>query len=385
VVEHFEKNLKKFTTASAMPLQNASNKFRTCQILSQAKIRTIKQIIAKHPHDYGFLVNRVGLPAIAKTQTGSKGAGVFILESKLSASTTLQAFSKLEQNIILQEYLQTETKEENSHDIRAFIVDQEVVAAYKRYSLNEDFRSNYSLSGSGEKVELTEDEKTMAVDAANAVGLEGIAGVDLMRSDDKTYCIEVNGNPGLQGIEEVTGVNVAIKIIEYVESQVTGSAKTKESSSNTLNETMNVMNKKSNPWANAMNFIRKKRAKAGAVDKQVIRGEIDTLPHNVAANKMGYGDRISEDEEGRIQVELDKLPHSRAADQLGYGAGQTEEEYKRMQAEFDKLHHHQEADRIGRGDPFSQDEIEKTFEEIDKLPHNIKADQSESIPKKTSN
>lgn len=311
VVEHFEKNLKTFTTAEAMSLQNASNKFRTCQILSQAKIRTIKQVIAKHPNDYGFLVNRVGLPAIAKTQTGSKGAGVFILESKLSASTTLQAFSKLEQHIILQEYLQTETKEENAHDIRAFVVDQEVVAAYKRYSLDEDFRSNYSISGAGQKVELTDEEKQMAVDAANAIGLPGIAGVDLMRSGDKTYCIEVNGNPGLQGVEEVTRINVAVKIIEYVESKVNGGSKSSEANSTQIfSKKANIMSKALNNLEGTMNFFRKKKATAAAKENQ-----IDQLPHNREADRLGLGKPISEEEIDKDFVEIDKLPHNQRADQ----------------------------------------------------------------------
>lgn len=350
VVEHFEKNLKTFTTAAAIPLQNASNKFRTCQILSQAKIRTIKQVIAKHPNDYGFLINRVGLPAIAKTQTGSKGAGVFILESKLSASTTLQAFSKLEQHIILQEYLETATKEENAHDIRAFVVDQEVVAAYKRYSLDEDFRSNYSLSGTGEKVELTEEEKEMAIDAANAIGLPGIAGVDLMRSDDKTYCIEVNGNPGLQGVEEITGVNVAVKIIEYVERQVTGGSKSTESDSAHIStKKVNIMSKALDNFDSAMNFFRKNKATAAAKES-----EIDQLPHNREADRLGYGEGISDEEEKQYQAHLDTLPH------------------------------HQEADRIGLGKPLTQEEIEKDFQEIDELPHNRKADQNQWIPKNSN-
>jgi ribosomal protein S6--L-glutamate ligase len=403
VVEHFEKNLKTFTTAGAMPLQNASNKFRTCQLLSQAKIRTIKQVIAKHPNDYGFLVNRVGLPAIAKTQTGSKGAGVFILESKLSASTTLQAFSKLEQHIILQEYLQTETKEENAHDIRAFVVDQEVVAAYKRYSLDEDFRSNYSISGAGQKVELTDDEKQMAVDAANAIGLPGIAGVDLMRSDGKTYCIEVNGNPGLQGVEKVTGINVAKKIIEYIERKGPGSRKTEESKSN-FNQKVNTM--KSHPEKktttrklNGMQRIyRAKKAFAAKLAKnqndtpihhigaeRVERrdqAELDKLPHNQQAAKMGFGDGQTEEEYKRMQAGFDKLPHHQEADKMGFGDGQTEEEYERMQTVFDKLPHHQEADKIGFGDGQTEEEYERMQTVFDKLPHNRRADQSECIPKK---
>jgi ribosomal protein S6--L-glutamate ligase len=271
VVEHFQNNLGVFTTASAIPLQNASNKFRTCQLLSQAKVRTMKQIIAKRPNDYGFLTKRVGLPAVAKTQTGSQGSGVFILESELSASTTLEAFSKLEQNIILQEFLETATKKENSHDIRAFVVDGQVVAAYKRYSLDKDFRSNFSISAQGEKIELTEEETVMSINAAQAVGLMGIAGVDLMRSKGQVYCVEVNGNPGLQGVEEVTGLNVAGKIIEYVE-------RMKEKKKSKQAEQSERV-----PYGLSAEMWERKRA---SLEEQRVKAAIDNLAHNREADRI---------------------------------------------------------------------------------------------------
>lgn len=45
----------------------------------------------------------------------------------------------------------------------------------------------------------------------------GVAGVDLIRSKNGPLLIEVNASPGLEGIEDATGVNIAKKIIEYVE------------------------------------------------------------------------------------------------------------------------------------------------------------------------
>ena len=228
VVEQINQNLNIFCTSTAEGLKIATDKFLTCQKLSQAKVRVPKQIIAQKPLNYGFLVDRVKLPFVAKTQNGSQGAGVFILESKLSSSTTLEAFSKLDTNIILQEFLKSAKEEENANDIRVFIVDSKVIAAYKRLSMDDDFRSNYSKSHQGEKVQLTKEEEQMAIDAAQAVGLSGICGVDLMRAEGKTYCIECNGNPGLQGVEAVTGVDVAGAIIDYVERSQKGQNKKQE-------------------------------------------------------------------------------------------------------------------------------------------------------------
>ena len=49
-----------------------------------------------------------------------------------------------------------------------------------------------------------------------ALGLN-IAGVDMMRSDRGPLVLEVNSSPGLEGIEEASGKDVAGAMIEFVE------------------------------------------------------------------------------------------------------------------------------------------------------------------------
>ena len=221
IVEQFEKNKKIFSTASANGLKTASNKLLTAQKLSQNKIRTIKQVFARNPLNYKFLTDLVdGKPIVCKTQTGSQGSGVFILNDDLSISTTLQSFANAGIDIIIQKYIDTGTPKS---DLRIYVIGAETenpkLFAYKRFSISEDFRSNYSLSKSGEQVELTEEEKEMSINACKACGLR-IGAVDIMRDaqdDDKPYLNEVNGNGGLKGIEAVTEKNIAGAIIEYCE------------------------------------------------------------------------------------------------------------------------------------------------------------------------
>ena len=216
-VEHFNKNIGIFSTASASGLLCAQNKMKNQMKLSQAKVRVPKMAFAHRPQDFKFLVDLVGgVPCVAKLQTGSQGAGVFLIESEMAASATLTAFSKLGVNLILQELIETEKPK---YDIRAYVVGDEIAAQYKRFALDKDFRSNYSLSHQGEKTTLTDEEKEMIIAAARATGL-AVCGVDLIRKNDndKTpFILEVNGNASLRGIEAVTGVDVAGKIIEYVE------------------------------------------------------------------------------------------------------------------------------------------------------------------------
>ena len=216
-VEHFNKNLGIFSTASASGLLCAQNKMKNQMRLSQAKIRVPKMAFANRPQDFKFLVDLVGgIPCVAKLQTGSQGAGVFLIESELAASATLTAFSKIGVNLILQELIETEKPK---YDIRAYVVGDEIAAQYKRFALDKDFRSNYSLSHQGEITGLSTEEKEMIISAARATGL-AVCGVDLIRKNDEAktpYILEVNGNASLKGIETVTKIDVAGKIIEYVE------------------------------------------------------------------------------------------------------------------------------------------------------------------------
>ncbi len=217
VTEHLNGNMKVPSTSWSFGLRIASNKFLSCQAFSQSRVQTMKSVFAYKPHDYKWIVDQLGgFPIIAKTLAGSQGQGVFILNDSLSASTTLGAFSKLGINLLLQQFIDSGSP---ASDIRAYVVDQKVSAAYRRFAIDEDFRSNYSISKTGEKVTLTDDQKELAVRAARAVGLEGVCAVDLIECNNtrKTYVIEANGNGNLYGIEKVTGHNLAKDIIEYAE------------------------------------------------------------------------------------------------------------------------------------------------------------------------
>lgn len=217
VTEHLSGNMKIPTTSDAIGLRIASNKFLSSQFLSQGKVRSIRSLFSQKPADFNFIAKALdGAPIVCKTQTGSQGSGVFILSDELGISTTLGAFAKSGVNLVLQKFIDSG---EPKTDIRAYVVDGKISAAYMRFSLDSDFRSNYSLSKHGEKVKLTADETDLAIRAAQAVGL-GVAAVDIIRDvkdNNKPYIIEVNGNGNLAGIEKVTGENVAIDIVLYAE------------------------------------------------------------------------------------------------------------------------------------------------------------------------
>jgi ribosomal protein S6--L-glutamate ligase len=219
IVKQLSENMGIFSTSSERGLKICSNKYLTAQVLSKAKIRNPKQIIAHQPSDYKELIDLAGgLPCVAKLQRGSLGNGIMLLESFLAASTSLRSFQSLGVDVILQQYIESGNPKS---EIRVLVIGPNTknvkTFAYKRYSLDSDFRSNYTISGLGEKIELTQECRQIAINAALAVGL-GISGVDVMldiNDNDKPYVIEVNGSPGLKGIETITGENIAREIVLY--------------------------------------------------------------------------------------------------------------------------------------------------------------------------
>jgi ribosomal protein S6--L-glutamate ligase len=86
----------------------------------------------------------------------------------------------------------------------------------KRQAAPGEFRSNLHRGGSAEKIKISPEERSTAVRAARTMGLN-ISGVDVLRSNHGAVVMEVNSSPGLEGIEKATGVDVAGKIIEFIE------------------------------------------------------------------------------------------------------------------------------------------------------------------------
>jgi hypothetical protein len=86
----------------------------------------------------------------------------------------------------------------------------------RRKSAPGEFRSNLHRGATAEKIRLTPEERSVAVRAARTMGLN-VSGVDLVRSNHGPLVLEVNSSPGLEGIEAASGVDVATRIVEWIE------------------------------------------------------------------------------------------------------------------------------------------------------------------------
>lgn len=218
VIRQFEMQ-KVFTTCSSLGLVRSRDKLRSLQILAKAGIGIPKTAFARDPSDINSLIKSVGgTPLIIKLLEGTQGKGVVLAETRKAAKSVIEAFHGLNANILVQEFIE----EAKATDIRAFVIDGKVVAAMKRVGREGEFRSNLHKGGTGEIVKLSRREQSTAVKAADALGLK-IAGVDILPSSRGPLVIEVNSSPGLEGIEKATGINVAGKVIEYIENNISHS------------------------------------------------------------------------------------------------------------------------------------------------------------------
>ncbi len=212
VVRQFEM-MKVFTAVESQALIRSRDKLRSMQILSRAGIGLPKTIFMDYSRDTEGAVEAVGgAPVVIKLLEGTQGLGVVLAENQKAAQSVIEAFHGLKARIIIQEFI----KEAKGSDIRAFIVDGEVVGAMKRQARDGEFRSNLHRGGQASVVKLSRQEKSTAITVARKMGL-GVAGVDMLPSKRGPLVIEVNSSPGLEGIEGATKVDVAGKIIQFLE------------------------------------------------------------------------------------------------------------------------------------------------------------------------
>jgi ribosomal protein S6--L-glutamate ligase len=212
VVRQFEQ-MKIFSTVESQALVRSRDKLRSLQLLSKAGLGMPKTAFAASARDIDDVIKQVGgAPVVIKLLEGTQGIGVILAETHNSAKSVIEAFLDVEVNILVQEFI----AEAKGADVRAFIVDGQIVGAMRRQGAEGDFRSNLHRGGKAQLIQLSPEEKATAMKAVKKLGL-AIAGVDMLQSKRGPLVMEVNSSPGLEGIEGATGVDIAGKIIEYVE------------------------------------------------------------------------------------------------------------------------------------------------------------------------
>ncbi len=212
VVRQFEM-MGVYCVNESVAITRARDKLRSLQLLSRKGIGIPATSFANSPDDVEGLIREVGgAPLVIKLLEGTQGIGVVLAETRKAAESVIQAFMGMNTNILVQEFI----KEAGGSDIRCFVVGNKVIAAMKRQAPEGEFRSNLHRGGTASVIKLTPKERATAIRAAKVMGLN-VAGVDLLRSQRGPLVMEVNASPGIRGIEEATGIDVAGLILEFIE------------------------------------------------------------------------------------------------------------------------------------------------------------------------
>jgi ribosomal protein S6--L-glutamate ligase len=212
VVRQFEM-MGVYTLNESVAITRSRDKLRSLQLLARKGIGMPVTGFAHSTKYTGDLIHLVGgSPLVVKLLEGTQGIGVVLAETDGAAQSVIEAFRGLDANILVQEYI----RESHGTDLRSIVVGERVIASMQRVGKDGDFRANLHRGGHAVKVRITPEERSTAARAARVMGLS-VAGVDILRTSHGPVVIEVNSSPGLAGIEETTGVDIAGAVIDHVE------------------------------------------------------------------------------------------------------------------------------------------------------------------------
>ena len=212
IVRQFEM-LGDFVINKSDAIIASRDKLRSLQILAKYGIDVPITGYASQTMDIHDAIEKIGkTPLIMKLLQGTQGNGMVLAETMKAAESVMNAFKQVDADILIQEFI----KESAGIDIRAIVVANKVVAAMQRVAPKDEFRSNVHRGAATRHINLTPEEEEIAIKSTKILGLS-VAGVDLMRSKRGPLVLEVNSSPGLQGIELLTGADVAGEIINYIE------------------------------------------------------------------------------------------------------------------------------------------------------------------------
>jgi RimK family alpha-L-glutamate ligase len=226
IISKLEKN-NFYVVNTLSSILACENKFTTSKILRDAGVPIPRMALIQNEKMIEAAVKEIGgkFPIILKMLSGSHGIGVSIIDTNESLKSVLQTMWKMdnELEVMIQEKIDADydlrihvlTKKFNSHNQSD--TDSILLGAMQRNKIDNDFRTNYSLGGTVQKVKITPEQEKIAIDSARAIGCNW-CGVDIIvdKNNGKNYVLEVNSSPGTQGLKKATGINVVTDIVDFI-------------------------------------------------------------------------------------------------------------------------------------------------------------------------
>lgn len=192
----------------------SKNKFYTLKVMAECGLPTPKAVLITSPKIVEKIKNDFNFPVVVKLLGSMGGKGVMMVSSPSDFGPIIDAMDRLNQIVAVEEFIKNP-----GEDHRLFVIGDEVAASMKRQSVKEgEFRANITIGGKPNVYEPSEEEKEIALKAAEAIGME-ICGVDLVPGENGPLLIELNDGPSFKGISTVAGMDLRDKAIQYIHKQ----------------------------------------------------------------------------------------------------------------------------------------------------------------------
>ncbi len=192
----------------------AHDKFLTTELLARHNIAVPKTYLFKTGEHAEDLVDMINFPVMVKLKGGSGGKGVMYVSDANAMKSILKSMEVLKQQVLIQEFV-----DNPGEDIRVLVVGDEIAGAYKRVAKEGEKRANIKIGGSGVRYTPSKEIEEMSLNIAKIMDTRIIA-VDILESREGPVVLEVNINPGIRGMTEATDINIAKRIVDYIETQV---------------------------------------------------------------------------------------------------------------------------------------------------------------------
>lgn len=191
------------------------NKLRTSLILAKAKIPSPKTYFTFSAESFKELTNKLGFPLVLKPLVGSWGRGVFPIRNEETVNIIMETREENDSALSRIYYVQEMIKRP-PRDIRCIVAGDQIITAIYRYSAVGEWRTNVALGGHTGLTPITHELEEIVLKAATAVG-GGILGVDVMEDENQGLVIhEINSNVEFRGASQVSQIDIANSMIEYV-------------------------------------------------------------------------------------------------------------------------------------------------------------------------
>mgnify|MGYP000844810135 CR=1 FL=1 len=204
-----------YTLNTAQASSDARDKLKILQLLSRHRVGIPKTAFARSRDDVVPCVERMGgAPVVVKLLEGTEGVGVIHADTIDTAYAIVETMQVARQNVLIQK----PAGDSEHHIVRAIVVGGKVVAGMS-IVLTRMKKTGRLRPTAFAVIELSPEARAVAERATQIIGLS-CAGLDLTLRDGTPRVLEVSPTPDFEGIEHVTGVDIADAIVAHVEEQV---------------------------------------------------------------------------------------------------------------------------------------------------------------------